>query len=303
MTAFDTLPLRLIDPIGAGATATVWRAWDHDRRRFVAAKVLSQGEVLTLPLVRGGTVDQLLAEHGGLPTAYVAVLLEQLLGALAALHGVGLVHRDVKPANLLLEPTGSGRPRLHLADFGVTVAVGARVDPAGTDGYLPPEALAGAPPEPRHDLYAAGVTAVELLTGRVPRRPRDVPHGPLRPLLRALTDPDPAGRPVSAEAARAALQALGVPAGAPWQRLARPPDVPDRLRPLTLLERWRILRVREPAPRSSPRSGRRRRPRRMRRRGDSPRRADPRAPGPCRRRPSVRAPPRSTPRSRPSRTT
>jgi eukaryotic-like serine/threonine-protein kinase len=268
MARYDATQLRLIDPIGGGGAATVWRAWDADARRFVAVKVPTPGTPaapepavrvvhphvvtgdarsrgwLTQPLVRGGTADRLLAEHGALPADYVAVLLDQLLDALAAVHATGLVHRDVKPANLLLEPTGAGRPHLRLADFGVAVPAGACVPPAGTDGYLAPESAAGAPADPRHDLHAAGITTVELLSGRIPRDERDVPRGPLRALLRDLTGPDPPARPVTADVARDRLRGIGVPCGTPWRSRPRPPMVPDRMRGLTLPQRLAIQGVR-----------------------------------------------------------
>jgi serine/threonine protein kinase len=257
---------QLIEPIGQGGTGTVWRARDRRRRRgrrIVAAKVLSRygaeevlrfvreqslrvGHphvvapdgwaadddvvVLTMELVRGGTADQLLARHGALPADYVAVLLDQLLQALDAVHAAGLVHRDVKPANLLLEPTGGGRPHLRLGDFGVAATADGRqvVDPAGTDGYLAPEQATGAAPGPRQDLFAAGMTAAELLTGRLPGSPDDLPRGPLRPLLTTMIATDPSYRPPSAAAALALLRGSGVPRGTPWARRPHPPDVPDR---------------------------------------------------------------------------
>src|SRR6478752_5196172 len=102
-----------------------------------------------------------------------------------------------RPANLLLEPS-DGVPFLRLGDFGVAVPVeDVRLTrgPAavGTDGYMAPEQLAGAAPDPRQDVYAAGVVAVQLLTGRPPKPGRApmVPDGPLRPLLAALVGPDP----------------------------------------------------------------------------------------------------------------
>lgn len=254
---------QLIEPIGEGATGTVWLARDRRRRRVVAAKVLSRRGaeevlrfvreqslrvahphvvapdgwaadddvvVLAMDLVRGGTADLLLARHGALPEDYVAVLLGQLLQALHAVHRAGLVHRDVKPANLLLEPTGTGRPHLRLGDFGVAAAIGGRdlTGAVGTDGYVAPEQAAGVGPDPRQDLFAAGMTATELLTGRLPAAPGDLPRGALRPLLRALVACDPGRRPGSAAAALGLLRETGVPSGAPWRRRPHPPEVPDR---------------------------------------------------------------------------
>lgn len=247
--------LLLLEPIGEGGTSAVRRAWDLRRRRVVAAKllprasydavhaeprlrhphVLTVDEVLTtrhlvallMPLARGGTADRLLAEHGALPPDFVAVLLDQVLDALVTVHRAGLVHGDVKPANLLLDATCTGRPRLRLADFGAATPAGGHRT-AATDAYLAPEAVRGARPDPRQDLYAAGVTAAELLTARPP--PSPPPRGPLRPLLAALTDPDPDDRIPDAPAARVVLHALGIPDSAPWQRSPHPPYVPDRFR-------------------------------------------------------------------------
>ncbi|ANH37685.1 Serine/threonine-protein kinase PrkC [Nocardioides dokdonensis FR1436] len=259
----------LRDRVGSGAMGSVWRAWDHQQGRWVGAKVLGEHDaglllrfvreqsvridhphvvaptgwaaedhlvVLTMDLVRGGSLDDLLREHGPLPESYVAVLLAQLLRALAAVHEAGVVHRDVKPANLLLEPTGSGRPHLRLGDFGVATLVdGPRLTQhpgvVGTDGYLAPEQVAGAAPDPRQDLYAAGVVVRELLTARTPRQQagRPAPPGLLSGLVTSLTSPDAGGRPPSALAALERLHRLGVPAGTPWDREPRPPHVPDRL--------------------------------------------------------------------------
>jgi len=247
----------LLDPVGAGGMGSVWRARDLRTGDVVAAKVLGAHDSATLlrfvreqsvrvvhphvvaptgwaaedhrvvfamDLVRGGSVEQLLAEHGTLPASYVAVLLDQLLQALDAVHAAGVVHRDVKPANLLLEP---GPPHLRLGDFGVAAPVddvrltrGAGV--VGTDGYLAPEQAGGAGPDPRQDLYAAGVVAARLLTGQLAA---PVPDGPLRPLLEALTSPDAALRPPTAVAALERLRLLDVPPDRPW------PRVPDRLGP------------------------------------------------------------------------
>jgi eukaryotic-like serine/threonine-protein kinase len=260
MTSDHAPHLRLLDPIGVGGAGTVWRAWDRSDRRFVAVKIhaghparagpalgLRHPHVLTtdidpasgwvsMPLVTGGTVERLLAEHGALPDDFVAVLLDHLLDALSALHAAGLVHCDVKPANLLLEGSGTGRPHLWLADVDAATPVG-QVVPAATNGYLAPEAARGASADPRQDLYAAGITATELLTGRPP--PSSPRRGPLRPLLAALTDSDPDDRPPDAASARSVLRGVGIPEGAPWQHRPHPPVVPDRF---SSRRRWRQRR-------------------------------------------------------------
>lgn len=243
----------LVDALGHGGAGAVWRAWDHRLGRYVAAKVLRHGDapallrfvreqslrvdhphvvapsgwaaeddrvLLTMDLVRGGSVHHLLADYGTLPVPYAAVLLDQLLAALAATHAHGIVHRDVKPANLLLEPTGRGRPFLRLSDFGIAVVRG---EPRltehsallGTPGYVAPEVALGAEVDPRQDLYAAGVVGVEMLTGaRKARRPAHVPES-IWSVLCALIAEDPASRPGSAaEAAqrlRAAVMAAHLP--------------------------------------------------------------------------------------------
>lgn len=254
---------------------SVWRAWDLRRSAYVAAKVLGQHDAATLlrfvreqslrighphvvaphgwaadddkvvfamDLVRGGSVATLLGDHGPLPPSYVAVLLDQLLHGLSAVHAAGVVHRDVKPANLLLDVTGTGRPHLRLSDFGVA---GLLHEPRmtrhstilGTPGYLAPEHLAGADPDPRQDLYAVGAVAVELLTGERPGVDGKLPvvDGPLGEFIRRCTATDPADRPESASEAGRLLAASGVlpPAGTtPWADDPDSPEVFDQLPPL-----------------------------------------------------------------------
>ncbi len=201
--------------------------------------------VLTMDLVRGGSVETLLLEHGALPQPYVAALLDQTLQALTAVHTAGIVHRDVKPANLLLDATGSGPPRLRLADFGVAASaaeaqLGPTIGAIGTDGYMSPEQLRGDTPHPRQDVYAAGVTAIRLLTGhllthRLTRSDQGAPPGQLRSLLDQMTDPDPQRRTPDARTALHHLRRLGL-TGTPETGADRP-FVPDRLGPPP--SRWR----------------------------------------------------------------
>jgi serine/threonine protein kinase len=275
----------LVDQIAVGGMGSVWRAWDFAERRWVAAKVLGRHDsallqrfvreqslrirhahvvaptgwaaddhrmLFTMDLVRGGSLDGLLARHGPLPDSFVRVLLDQTLQALVAVHAAGVVHRDVKPGNLLLEATGTGRPWVRLGDFGVAAVLDdVRLTQVpgviGTRGYLPPEHAEGGVPDPRQDLYAAGVVAAQLLTGCPPRagEPCPVPPGPMQPLLAALTAPDSHDRPVSAADALVRLRAIGVPAGAPWRADPHPPDVVDVLDPehVGAMRGWAVAAV------------------------------------------------------------
>ncbi|MFF5919437.1 protein kinase [Streptomyces flavochromogenes] len=196
----------LVDPIGRGGAGAVWRAWDHRRRRYVAAKVLLQSDahtllrfvreqalridhphvlapaswaadddkvLFTMDLVAGGSLAHVIGDYGPLPPRFVCVLLDQLLSGLATVHAEGVVHRDIKPANILMDVTGTGRPHLRLSDFGISMRKG---EPrltetnyvVGTPGYFAPEQLLGAEPDFTADLFAVGLVALYLLQGRKP---------------------------------------------------------------------------------------------------------------------------------------
>ena len=247
----------LVDPIGRGGVGAVWRAWDHRRRRYVAAKVLQQSDahsllrfvreqalridhphvlapaswaadddkvLFTMDLVGGGSLVHLIGDYGPLPSAFVCTLLDQLLAGLAAVHAEGVVHRDIKPANILLEATGTGRPRLRLSDFGISMRLG---EPrltetnyvVGTPGYFAPEQLLGAEPDFPADLFAVGLVALYLLEGAkpdakalvdhftaqgTPGTPKGVPE-PLWQIVASLLQPDPQARFRTATGARKAL--------------------------------------------------------------------------------------------------
>lgn len=196
----------LVDPIGRGGVGAVWRAWDHRRRRYVAAKVLQQSDahtllrfvreqalridhphvlapaswaadddkvLFTMDLVTGGSLAHVIGDYGPLPPRFVCTLLDQLLSGLAAVHAEGVVHRDIKPANILLDATGTGRPHLKLSDFGISMRKG---EPrltetnyvVGTPGYFAPEQMMGAEPDFPADLFAVGLVALYLLQGQKP---------------------------------------------------------------------------------------------------------------------------------------
>ncbi|WP_205014097.1 serine/threonine-protein kinase [Nocardioides albidus] len=241
----------LLDPIAAGGMGTVWRVLDRTAGEVKAAKMLRQTDaamllrfvreqsvridhthvvtpqswagvddrvLFTMPLLRGGSVSGLMRRHGGsLPPRWVAVLTDQTLQALQAVHAAGIVHRDIKPGNLLLEPTGRDRPHLRLTDFGIAVPSD---EPRlthvamviGTPGYMPPEQYRGADPDPSADVYALGVVVLEMLTGRRPAAdgepgPLDVTplrtgspeHDAVLEVVAAATAYDAARRPSAAE--------------------------------------------------------------------------------------------------------
>ena len=118
--------------------------------------------------LEGGTVHERL-KSGRVPRAQALAWLEQAATALDRAHVNGVVHRDVKPANLLLDRDGN----VHVSDFGIASATGVDTLTApgtvlGTAGYLAPEQARGEPATPASDRYALGVVAFELLTGRRP---------------------------------------------------------------------------------------------------------------------------------------
>ncbi|MFF6781022.1 protein kinase [Streptomyces sp. NPDC012510] len=273
----------LVDPIGRGGVGAVWRTWDHRRRRYVAAKVLQQRDahallrfvreqavridhphvlapaswaadddkvLFTMDLVAGGSLVNLVNDYGPLPPAYVCALLDQLLSGLAAVHAEGVIHRDIKPANVLLEATGTARPRLRLSDFGIAMRLG---EPrltetnyvVGTPGYFAPEQMLGADPDFPADLFAVGLVALYLLEGAkpdakaliehfaahgTPKAPRGIPE-PLWQVIATLLQPDPDSRFRTATGARKALAAAVelLPEPGPDDELV---DVFDQLGPL-----------------------------------------------------------------------
>jgi predicted Ser/Thr protein kinase len=205
----DILPPRYTDVehLARGGMGDVYRATDTTLGRTVAVKVLAErysgdedikrrfknealaaarlsaapstvtifdvGETEEQPFIvmeylEGGSLEQRL-KAGRPETAEVLRWLEQAAAALDAGHAAGVVHRDVKPGNLLLD----GRGEIRVADFGVASAVG--LDSLtmtgmvlGTAGYLSPEQAQGQRATPASDLYALAVVAWELLTGRRP---------------------------------------------------------------------------------------------------------------------------------------
>jgi serine/threonine-protein kinase len=126
-----------------------------------------------MEVLEGRSLGQVLREDGLLPVGRALALLEQVCRALAAAHGRGVVHCDVKPDNVLIELTADGGERAKLIDFGISRVPGAgRLtrdgEIIGTPEYMSPEQAAGDQVDARTDVYAAGVLAFELLTGCLP---------------------------------------------------------------------------------------------------------------------------------------
>jgi serine/threonine-protein kinase len=196
---------------------------------------------IAMEYVDGETLSELLARRGPLPAGEVVELGAQACRGLDAAHEAGLVHRDVKPHNLLLRSDGV----LKLGDFGIALGVeGTRLTTAGTvlgtAAYLAPEQARGEEVTPAADVYGLGAVLYELLTGRPPRRietlaqlarpePIATPEGvpaPLAAVVMRCLAPDPADRPTSAaelagELAAAAPEARTLPLPRPARRPRR----------------------------------------------------------------------------------
>ncbi|RZU49173.1 serine/threonine-protein kinase [Krasilnikovia cinnamomea] len=279
---------QLLEPIGQGATGQVWRGVDRATGAPVAVKVLyegllhqprlvsrfvqertillmlrhrnvvrvrdlvSVGETLALvmDLVPGGSLRDHLREHRTVAPGEAARLTAQIAGALAEAHELGVVHRDLKPDNILLE-VEDGRLRTRLTDFGIArmLATPSLTMPhsvVGTPHYMAPESFQKVPASPAADVYALGVLLYELLTGQPPYEGDSVPElmrrhlagqpvrrpgipDPLWEVIRRCLRPEAGSRPTAAAlAAELEAQATAgftapVPPGfsSPTQTLAK----------------------------------------------------------------------------------
>ncbi|GAA4899363.1 serine/threonine-protein kinase [Stackebrandtia albiflava] len=284
---------RVLEPIAVGGMARVFLAEDERLERRVALKIIDDRHAgdprfaagfareaktvarlshpnvvavfdqgchdglpyVVMEYVAGRTLRDVLNARRRLPVAEALRITDQVLAGLAAAHRCGLVHRDVKPENILI--TGDGDElTVKVADFGLAHAVQAGSDATGegpllaTVAYVPPELLTGGRVTARADVYSAGVVLFEMVTGRVPfdgpdpdavaamHVERVVPAaGSLRPglpadldaLILRCTRRDPAARPPDALSFGRALRGVrGRPVGAarrvsPPTRVVRPP--------------------------------------------------------------------------------
>jgi serine/threonine-protein kinase len=208
---------------------------------------------LVMEYVPGEPLSALLSREGSLSAERTLDIVGQTALGLQAAHEAGVIHRDVKPGNILVTPTGS----VKVTDFGIARAANAvpltqTGAIMGTAFYISPEQASGRPVTPASDIYSLGIVAYECLTGRrpfdgdtpvsvalaqvsqePPALPDDVPR-PVHDLVMRMLAKDPAQRPPSAGALGAEALALGrtlaattVPAGADATRVLAPAELPD----------------------------------------------------------------------------
>lgn len=269
---------RLAKPLGRGGSATVWRGVDLRTERPVAVKVLDpqlaaepkalvrlrreaqavasldhpnivaghdfgvdgDAAYLAMELVDGHSLGTLLATHGQLPVDQAVHIAEQACAALDAAHAARIIHRDIKPGNLIIGSDGT----VKICDFGIarlqarddSTGLTAHSAAVGTCEFMAPEQAMGEPVDARTDLYSLGCVLYAMLAGRPPF----LGDNPLVVLHQHLTDPpepvcsarhdvppvldelvhrllakDPAGRPATAASVRAELAAIREAAHAP----------------------------------------------------------------------------------------
>ena len=192
------------------------------------------GAAIVMELINGVSLREILTHQGKTTAEAALVVLQGSLLGLAAAHRHGVVHRDYKPENVLVDGGGASK----LTDFGIAARAGDRPVPAGTLAYAAPEQIASAPASPAGDVYAATATFYECLTGHPPfsgesaaalllqHRSEPVPlepvPAPLRPLVAAGMAKDPGLRPTDANTFVAALRAAASGAyGQDWEDRGR----------------------------------------------------------------------------------
>ena len=196
----------IMSKIARGGMATVYRAQDRRLRRVVAIKLMHENHdeelirrfdteaqsaarlvsphivsvfdqgveddrpFIVMEYVPGCTLRHVITRQAPLPAHLALEYLESISCALASAHNDGLLHRDVKPENVLI----SDRGRIKVADFGLSRAIGAQtmsIDNGqlmGTPSYIPPELVEGIPADERSDVYSTGIVLFEMLTGNKP---------------------------------------------------------------------------------------------------------------------------------------
>ena len=189
---------------------------------------------IVMELIEGVCLREILVRQGKTTAEAALVVLQGSLLGLAAAHRRGVVHRDYKPENVLVNGQGASK----LTDFGIAARAGDRAMTAGTLAYAPPEQFGGGPASPSGDVYAATATFYECLTGRPPFSgdsaerllyqhlaepvPLEPVPEPLRPLIEAGMAKDPERRPADATILVAELRTVASGAYGPgWEERGR----------------------------------------------------------------------------------
>jgi len=215
---------------------------------------------LVMELVDGGTLRDLISERGPLDVPLTLAIMEPVLAALAAAHRAGLVHRDVKPENVLIGHGGESGTAVKVGDFGLVRAIHSAGTTSasvilGTVAYLSPEQVTTGAATARGDVYSAGIVLFEALTGTAPytgdsaisvayRHVNDDVPAPstlvsgippeLDELVLRVTRRDPAARPVDGAAFLAELLSLRARLGVPSIPVPVPaPAISDRTVPVS----------------------------------------------------------------------
>ncbi len=192
------------------------------------------GAAIVMELIDGVSLRDILVRQGKTSAEAALVVLQGSLLGLAAAHRRGVVHRDYKPENVLVDGRGASK----LTDFGIAARAGDRAMAAGTLAYAPPEQFGGGPASPSGDVYAATATFYECLTGRPPFRgdsagqllyqhlsepvPLEPVPGPLRSLIEAGMAKDPGSRPADGAALVAELRTVAAGTYGPgWEDRGR----------------------------------------------------------------------------------
>ncbi|MEV4391338.1 protein kinase [Nonomuraea sp. NPDC049607] len=193
-----------------------------------------QGAAIVMELINGVSLREILRSEGPTGPEAALVVLKGSLQGLAAAHAIGVVHRDFKPENVMVQGDGVSK----LVDFGIAVRAGEGVSAAGTPPYMAPEQWMGGAAGPATDVYAATVVFFECLTGTRPYRapniaalarqhqsaPPPVEEVPtaLQNLVERGLAKQPGERPPSAEAFLTELEAIAAEAyGADWEERGR----------------------------------------------------------------------------------
>ena len=307
--------------LGRGGMGTVYKAYDRVLEEEVAVKVLraevaastdltrrfrseiklarrvrqpnvcaiheygEDGDLryISMELINGTDLKRLIQEAGRFETGEAFRVVRQIAEGLKAIHAIGVIHRDLKTANIMLDDRGL----VHVMDFGIAKQFGAEAAASatatghilGTPEYMSPEQARGEPLDPRTDIYALGIVMFEIFTGDVPF------HGdtPVATLFKQIQDPPPVGDPRLPRSLSAVLEK-------PWRRT---PAIATRSLPIssrTSTSPGRRRLTNRPT-RSWPPSRMKRRSSRMRRRPRARRRSchRPRCPTPEPRRPFASA--------------